>query len=62
MITIPDTVISPVNTLCGNQTNLLILKDTHGRLVGYIETPGVGADSDEGEVEFLGVNTELEEV
>ena len=55
-------MISPVNTLCGNQTNLLILKDTHGRLVGYIETPGVGADSDEGEVEFLGVNTELEEV
>ena len=47
----PDTVIACVNTLGGDQPKLNTFADRHGRLIGDVETPGVGASSDEGEVE-----------
>ena len=47
----PDTVIACVNTLGGDQPKLNTFAERHGRLIGDVETPGVGASSDEGEVE-----------
>ena len=32
-----------------------------GHIIGYVETPGVGDNSYEGEVEFTGVDAEIEE-
>ena len=61
MITMIDTVIACVNTFVSNQPKLLSLTDRHGRLIGYVETPGVGANSYEVDVELSGVDTELEE-
>ena len=56
----PDTMISCVNTLGGYKPKLLTFTDRHGHLNGDVETPGVGDDSDEVEVEFPGVDAELE--
>ena len=61
LIPIPDRVIARVNTLGRNQPNILTFTDRHGRLIGDVETPGVGANSDEGEAEFPVVDAELEE-
>ena len=47
MIPTPDTVIARVNTLGGDQPKLLTFKDSHGRLIGDVETLGADADSDE---------------
>ena len=60
-ITMPDTVIVCVNTLGSNHPKLLTFIDRHGRIIGDVETLGVGVNSDEGEVEFSGVDAELEE-
>ena len=60
MIPMPDTVIARVNILVGNQPKLLTFTDRHGHIIGDVETPGVGADSDEGGVKFPGVDDELE--
>ena len=60
LIPMPDTMISCVNTLGGYKPKLLTFTDRHGRLIGDVETPGVGDDSDEVEVEFPGVDAELE--
>ena len=57
----PDTVIACVNTLGSDQTKLLTFIYRHGRLIVYIKTPGVGSNSDECEVELLGVDSEIEE-
>ena len=57
----PETVIAHISTLGRNQTKIITLKDRHGYLIGYIETPGVGSNLDDGEVEFPGVDAELEE-
>ena len=56
----PDTVIACANTLGGNQPKIFTFTDRHGLLIGDVETPGVGANLDEGEVEIPGVDTELE--
>ena len=61
LIPMPYTVIARVNTLGSNQTKLITFTDRYGRLIGDIETPGVGANSDELEVEFPRLDTELEE-
>ena len=55
-----DTVIDWVNKLGGNQPKFLTFTDRHNRFIGDVETPGVGAGSYEGEVEFQGVDVELE--
>ena len=47
LIPMPDTIITRVNTLGGDQPKIITFIDRHGRLIGYIETPGVGDDSDE---------------
>ena len=47
LISIPYTVIACVNTLGGDQPKLLTFKDSHGRLIGDVETLGADADSDE---------------
>ena len=47
----PETVIARVNTLGGNQPKLNTFSYRHDRLIRDMETPGVGAISDEGEVE-----------
>ena len=60
LITMPDTRISSINTLGGNQPKLLTFTDRHGRLIGDVEPPGVGANSYEYEVEVPVVNAELE--
>ena len=58
----PDTVIARVNTLGSNQTKLLTFIYGHGRLIVDIETPGVGSNSDEIEVDFLGLDAEVVEI
>ena len=57
----PDTVIAHANILGNDHPKLLIFIDRHGRLIGDVETPGVGDNSDEGEVELPGVDAGLEE-
>ena len=57
----PDTVISRVKTIGRYEPKLLTFTDRHGCLIRNVETPGVGADSDEGEVEFLEVDAKQEE-
>ena len=57
LIPIPDTVIARVNTLGGDQYKLLTFIDRLSRLIGYVETPGVGAYLDEGEVVLKVVDT-----
>ena len=59
LIPMPDTLIACVNTLGRYQPKILTLADRHGRLIGDTETPVVGANSDEDEVEFPGVDAEL---
>ena len=44
-IPMPDTVITRINTLGVNQPKLLTFTDKHGRLIGDVEIPGVGANS-----------------
>ena len=41
-----DTVIACVNTLGDDQPKIITFSDWHGRLIGDVETPGVGANSD----------------
>ena len=60
LITMPNTVIACVNTLGSDQTKLLTFIYRHGRLIVDIENPGVGSNSDEVEVELLGVDSEIE--
>ena len=50
LTTMPDMVIARVNTLGGDQPKLLTFTGRHGRLIRNLENPGVGDDSDEGEV------------
>ena len=61
LITMPDTVIDHVKELVINQTKLITFSDSHGCLIGDVETPGVDDNSDEGEVESTGVDAELKE-
>ena len=61
LITISDTVIDRFNTLDGDQPKLLTFRDRYGRLIGYVETPGLGAYLDEVEVGNPGVDAKLEE-
>ena len=61
LIPMVDTVIASVNTLLSNQPKILTFTDMHGCLNVDVETPGLGANSDYGEVEFTGVDTEIEE-
>ena len=61
LIPIPYTVITRVNTLGGNQPKIITFIDRNRRLIGDLETPGMGEDSDEREVEFPEVDIELEE-
>ena len=61
LIPMPDTVTACIKTLGSNQPKFLTFTDRHGRLIGDVETPGVGANSDEGEVGFPQVDDELEE-
>ena len=61
LITIPYVVIACINTLGSKQPKILTFTDRNGRLVGDVETPVVVSNSDEGEVEFPGVDSELEE-
>ena len=61
MILIPDTVIARVNILVKYQPKILTFLDRHVRVIGDVETSVVGANSDEGEVDFPGVDAELEE-
>ena len=49
-VPIPEMVIAHVNTLGSDQPKLITFKDRHVRLIGDVETPGVGDNSDEGEV------------
>ena len=44
LIPMTDTVIAHVKTLGDNQTIIITLTDRHGRLIGDVETPGVGAN------------------
>ena len=61
LIPMPDAVIACVNTLGSDQTKIITFTDRHGRVIGDVETPGVGDNSDKGEVGFPGVDAELEE-
>ena len=60
LIPMPDSVIDCVNTLGRDQPKPLTFTYRHGRLIGCVEIPEVGANLDEGEVEFPGVDAELE--
>ena len=57
----PDTVIARVNTLGSSQPKLITFIVRHGRLIVELDTTEVGDNSDEGKVEFPGVDVELEE-
>ena len=57
----PDTVIDRINTLGRDQTKLITFTYRHWLLIEDLETLGLGANSDYGEVEFTGVDTEIEE-
>ena len=59
MIPIPDTVITLFNTLDSNQPKITNFIDIHEYIIGYVEIPGVGDNSDEGEVELSGVDAGL---
>ena len=59
LTTMPYMVITCVNTLGNDQPKLLTFTEMHGHLIGDVEIPGVGRNSDEGEVEFPGVGAEL---
>ena len=61
LIPILDTLIARFNTLGGNQPKLLTFIDRHSCLNVFVETQGVSADSDKGEVEIPGVDAELDE-
>ena len=61
LIPMVDTVIASVNTLLSNQPKILTFTDMHGCLNVDVETPGLGANSDECVVEFPRVDSELEE-
>ena len=50
LIPMTDTVIARVNTLGSGHPKLLTFTDRCGRLFGDVETSGVGANLDEGEV------------
>ena len=39
-----DTVIFRINTLGRNQPKILTFTNRYGRLIGDVETPGVGAN------------------
>ena len=56
-----DTAIAYINPLGGIQTKLLTFTDRHSRLIGYVQTPGLGENSDELKVEFPRVDAELKE-
>ena len=56
LIPMSYTVIYPINTLCRKQPKLITFIDRYGHLIGDVETPVVGANSDEGEVEFPVLN------
>ena len=56
----PEIVMARFNTLGGNQPNIFTITDRHGCFIGEVETPGVCANSDEGEVEIPGMDAELE--
>ena len=47
-----DTLIARVNILVSNQPKLLTFTDMHGPIIGDVETPVLGSNLDEGEVEF----------
>ena len=54
----PDMVIARVNKLGVNQPKHQFFTDRHGRIIGYVEIPGVGAESEEEEVELLEMELE----
>ena len=55
-------VIACVYLLGIDQTKILTFTDRHGRITGNVETPGMGSNSDEGEVDFLGLDAEVVEI
>ena len=44
LIPMVETVIARVNTLGSDQPKILTFTDRHGRLIGDVETPVVGAN------------------
>ena len=56
-----EKVISHINTLGRDQNKLITFKYKHVRIIGYVETPRVGANSDEGGVKSPVVDYELED-
>ena len=44
LIPMPDTVTACIKTLGSNQPKFLTFIDRHGRLIGDVETPEVGAN------------------
>ena len=46
LIPMPDTVIACANTLGGDQPKIFTFADRHGRIIGDVETQGVGANLD----------------
>ena len=60
MIAMIDIVITCVNTFGSDQPNILTFKYRHSRLIGDLKTLGVGANSDEGELEFPVLYSELD--
>ena len=59
LILMPETVISSAKILGGDQPKIITFTDRHGRLIEDVETSGLGDNSDEGEVELSGVDTEI---
>ena len=59
LIPMSDTVIARINTLGGHRPKIITFTDRDRHLIRKIETLVVGDNSDKGEVEFPGVDTDL---
>ena len=59
-ITMPDTVIPCVNTLGRFRPKPITFTDRHGHIIGDVETPGLGEDSDEVDVDDEPEKEEME--
>jgi hypothetical protein len=60
VIPMPDVVIARVHALGSDQPRQITFTDRHGRLIGYIEIPGVDSDK-EHEDHFPGVSPVIDD-
>ena len=60
LIPMPDMVIASINTLGSDQPKRLTFTDRHVHITGDVETPGLGEDSDEVDVDDEPEKEEME--